>query len=369
MGSPGFKYEALIKKHGGSLLSSNYTLYGDMSSRVMEVLSIFAPDVEIYSIDEAFISFKGLRIRDLEAFGAKIRHTVKKWTGIPVSVGISKTKTLAKIANHVAKNHKGYHGVFSMLDDERIEKVLATIPVAQIWGVGRQYDKFLRQNKIETALKLRDANENFIDHYMTSVGHKTVLELKGYSCIDMDDAPAPKKSIVSSRSFSKQVLDFFEIEEAVSTYITRASEKLRNQKSVAGHLMVFLNTNRFKEGPQYNSSISTTLFPPTGYTPDLIKAGLELVNELFLPGFEYKKAGVMLTDIISEEDVPLSFIETNYLDDKRKLLMNAVDRINRNNGLDTIFYASSGVKKPWSMRRARLSPRYTTSWKDIPKVN
>ncbi len=368
MGSPGFKYEALIKKHHGCLLSSNYTLYGDMSSRVMEVLSLFSPDVEIYSIDEAFISFKGLRTGDLEALGLKIRKAVKKWTGIPVSVGIARTKTLAKIANRVAKKHKGYHGVFCLFGQDRVDKVLATIPVADIWGVGRQYDKFLRQNKIETALQLRDADEKFIDHYMTSVGHKTVLELRGYSCIDLDEAPAPKKSIVSSRSFSKQVVEYHEIEEAVSTYITRAAEKLRNQKCVAGHLMVFLNTNRFKDGPQYNSSKSTTLFPPTGYTPELIKQGLELLQEIFLPGFEYKKAGVMLADIIHEDDVPLSFIETIYLDDRRRQIMHAVDGINRKNGQDTLYYASSGISKKWSMRRARLSPKYTTNWTDILKV-
>ncbi len=368
MGSPGFKYEALIRKHGGTLLSSNYALYGDMSNRVMQTLEMFSPEIEIYSIDEAFIRLNGFRIRDLEEYAANIRKTTMKWTGIPVSVGVSKTKTLAKIANHVAKKYPAYNGVFNMLDKDRIDKVLKTIPVGDIWGIGRQYDKFLRQNKIETATQLRDAPDKFISHYMTKVGSKTVLELQGYSCVDLDEAPSPKKSIVTSKSFGKQVLSYAELEEAVSSYITRAAEKLRRQNCVAGHLMVFLNTNRFKEGPQYNSSASTTLFPPTAYTPDMIKHSLELLDEVFLNGFEYKKAGVMLSDIIREEDVPLSFMETNYLDDRRKTLMTTMDKINKRTGQDTLFFASSGIKKDWEMKRAKLSPRYTTSWKDIPKV-
>lgn len=368
MGAPGFKHEALIRKHGGTLLSSNYALYGDMSARVMDVLGKFSPDLEIYSIDEAFLGLSGFRIRDLDEYGRKIRTTVKKWTGIPVSVGISKTKTLAKVANHYAKRYSGYRGSLVLLDDRRIEKALRQTPVEEIWGIGRQYDKFLRQNGIENAWQLREAPDKFVDHYMTSVGHKTVLELRGFSCIDMDEAPAPKKSVVCSKSFGKQVSDLAELEEAVSTYITRAAEKIRSQHSVAGYMMVFLNTNRFKEGPQYNNSGQTTFASPTAYTPDLIKAGLELLREIHLPGFEYKKAGVMFADIMDEDDVPLNLIETSYLDDGRKALIDAIDRINSRCGRDTVFYASSGIKKEWEMKRAKLSPSYTTRWSDLPRV-
>ena len=206
MGAPGFKHEALIRKHGGALLSSNYALYGDMSARVMNVLAKFSPDVEVYSIDEAFLGLNGFRIRDLEAYGKKIRKTTTKWTGIPVSVGISKTKTLAKIANHYAKKYPAFEGSLVLLDDERIEKALKQTPVAEIWGIGRQYDKFLRQNGIENAWQLRNAPDKFIDHYMTSVGHKTVLELQGFSCIDLDDAPPAKKSVVCSKSFGNNII-------------------------------------------------------------------------------------------------------------------------------------------------------------------
>jgi DNA polymerase V len=368
MGAPGFKHEALIRKHGGTLLSSNYALYADMSSRVMRVLEDFSPELEIYSIDEAFLGLNGFRNRDLQQYGSQIRQTVRKWTGIPVSVGISRTKTLAKIANHYAKRYPGYHGCLVLLDDDRIEKALKQTPVAKIWGIGRQYDKFLRQNGIENAWQLRNAPEKFIDHYLTSVGHKTVLELQGFSCIEMDEAPAAKKSVICSKSFGKQVTKLSELEEAVSTYVTRAAEKIRSQKCVAGHMLVFLNTNRFKEGPQYNNSAQTTLTPPSAFTPDLIRTALELLRDLYLPGFEYKKAGVMFSDIIPEEDVPLSLIETSYLDDRRKALTEAIDKLNKRNGRDTVFFASSGVKKEWEMKRARLSPAYTTRWKDLPRV-
>jgi len=368
MGAPGFKYEALVRQHGGTLLSSNYALYGDMSSRVMETLSRFSPEVEVYSIDEAFLVLSGLRINDLEEFGRKIRKTVKQWTGIPVSVGISTSKTLAQVANHWAKRASGFRGSLALMDEDRITKALQKTPVGEVWGIGRQYEKFLKQNGIETALQLRNANEKFVDHYMTVVGHKTVLELQGFSAIDMDEAPSPKKSIVVSRSFGKQVEELFELEEAVSSYITRAAEKLRNQDSVAGRMMVFLSTNRFKEGPQYSNSLQTVLSPPSAYTPDLIRTALEMLRELHLPGFEYKKAGVMFSEIIPAGDVPLNFIETNYLDDKRKVLMDTVDKINRRNGRDTVFYASSGVKKEWQMKRARLSPAYTTRWTDLPRA-
>jgi len=310
----------------------------------------------------------GFKLRDISAYCREIRHSVKKWTGITVSIGIANTKTLAKVANHIAKKYPGYHGMFNMFDKPDKDKILESVPVGKVWGIGRQYEKFLNQKDIMNARQLRDAEEKFIDHYLTSIGHKTVLELKGYSCIEMDETPSPKKGIVTSKSFSKQVSSLSELQEAVSSYVSRAAEKLRFQKSVAGHLMVFLNTNRYKEGPQYNNSASTTLFPPTAYTPELIQKALVLLDSLFAPGYEFKKAGVMLTDIIQEEDVPLTFMTDNYLDDKRKILMDVIDTVNKYLGQDTVFYATSGIKKDWEMKRAKLSPRYTTRWSDLPKV-
>lgn len=369
IGTPIYQCERMIRSKGGAMLSSNYTLYADMSQRVMQALAEFCPDLEIYSIDEAFLHLTAFRDRDLVEYCRLIRQKVKQWTGIPVSIGIANTKTLAKIANKVAKKYKGYQGVFDMCNHPKIEDVLASIPVEDVWGVGWQYEKLLRNCKINNALELRNADERFIEQYMTMVGHKTVLELRGYACIEMDDVSTPKKGIVTSRSFCKQVTSLSEIQEAVASYTTRAAEKLRAQHSVAGHLTVFLNTNRFKDGPQYNSAKSTTLFPPTAYTPDLIREAMVLLENTYQAGFEYKKAGVMLANIIQEEDVPLTIFETCYLDDDRKQVMDAVDKLNHKYGQDTVFYAQSGTVKDWSMRRARLSPRYTTRWSDIPVVS
>lgn len=368
MGAPGFKYEALIKQHNGVLLSSNYALYGDMSVRVMEVLSRFTPALEEYSIDEAFLNLEGLVITDYEEWGRNLKRMVHRWTGIPVSVGISRSKTLAKIANHHAKRIAGFKGALALLEEKRIAAALSRIDVGDVWGVGTQYQKFLKQNGIHSALDLRDADAKFIDRYMTVMGYKTLLELRGYSCIELSEAPAAKKSIVSSRSFGRPVTGLNELSEAVSSYATRCAEKLRLQHSVAGNLTVFLSTNRFKEGPQYNNSRSATLDPPSAFTPEIVQNSLRLLEELYLLGFEYKKAGVMLSDIISEEDVPLSIIDTNYLDDKRLKLMQAMDNLNSTYGADTLFLASSGVSQEWQMKRNKLSPRYTTNWQEIPKV-
>jgi DNA polymerase V len=368
MGAPAFKYEALIAKHGGTLLSSNYALYGDMSMRVMQTLEQFSPEIEVYSIDEAFMSLNGFPTVDLEAYATRIRETVKRWTGSPVSVGIASSKTLAKVANHWAKRVPGFKGVLSLLDEERLEKALKLTPVSKVWGIGRQYDKFLRQCGIENAWQLRNADEKFIDHYLTSVGHKTVLELQGYHAISLEEAPQDKKSILVSRSFGKQVDSLEELKEAVSSHVSTAAQKLRQQNSLAARMMVFLSTNRFKEGPQYSNSKQMVLSPPTAYTPELIKRALELLEEVHLPGFEYKKAGVLFSELVSSDDVPLSFLETNYLDDKRKVLMDTMDKLNRKNRRDTLFVASCGTKQKWQMRRARLSPAYTTRWSDLPRA-
>ena len=368
MGAPGFKYEAMIRKAGGVLLSSNYSLYGDMSARVMEVLQEFSPEFEQYSIDEAFMRLTGMQIRDWEAWGKDMRRKVLRWTGIPVSIGISNSKTLAKVANHHSKRHAGFQNVLAILSETRREEALKRTKVGDIWGIGRQYEKFLKQHGIENALEFSRADLGFIRKYMTIVGEKTALELRGFSVIDLEELPPPKKSILTSKSFGSLVSDLSQLEEAVCEYATRCTEKLREQHSLASSLMVFLGTNRFRKGPQYNNSLTATLFPPTAYTPQIISQSLELLREIWLPGFEYKKAGVMLSGIIAEEDAPLSFLEKNYLDDERSDLMRAIDNLNRSMGRDTVRYAGSGIKRDWEMKRELLSPRYTTNWKDLPKV-
>lgn len=368
MGIPAFKNENLFRKHGIKVFSSNYTLYADMSNRVMNTIADFCPDIEVYSIDESFIELSSFRNRDLTAYMQEIRKKIHQTTGIPVSIGIASTKTLAKIANHIAKKNKQYNGVFNLLAEKDIDRVLVRVPVDDVWGIGRQYSKFLIDNNIFTAYDLKKSNDEWIDKYLTSVGHKTVLELRGKSCIDLDMIIAPKKGIVSSKSFGKPVSTLQEMEEAVATYTTTAVKKLRNQNSVASIISVFISTNRFKETPQYNNNASFKFTNPTAYTPDFIEVALKILRRIYRRGFLYKKAGVMITDISSEENVPYDIFTPLYLDTPQKDIMKVVDKINNTMGENTLFYGSLGIKNKWQMRRNLLSPKYTTSWKDIPKV-
>lgn len=368
MGIPAFKNEYLFKKHNIKLFSSNYTLYADMSNRVMDTIVQFCPDIEVYSIDESFVELSSFRNRDLTSYMQELKIQIQQNTGIPVSIGIASTKTLAKIANHIAKKNKQYNGVFNLLNESDIDRVLVRVPVDDIWGIGRQYSKFLVANNIFTAYDLKCSNDEWIDKYLTSVGHKTVIELRGKSCIDLDMIISPKKGIVSSKSFGRSVSTLQEMEEAVATYTTTAVKKLRNQKSVASIISVFVSTNRFKETPQYNNNASFRFTNPTASTPDFIEASLKILRRIYRKGFMYKKAGVMITEIISEENVPYDIFQPLYLDTQQKDVMHIIDKINKTYGDNTLFYGSLGVKKKWQMRRNLLSPRYTTSWKDIPKV-
>jgi DNA polymerase V len=358
-----------MRKHKVQLFSSNYALYGDMSARVMKTLSMFTPELEIYSIDEAFLSLKGFEHLDLIEYGLEIKQTVQKWIGIPVSVGIGPTKTLAKIANHIAKKYKKFGGVFDITDHPNFDKVLKSVSVGKVWGVGPQYSKMLKKNGIENALQLSKAPENWVQKRMSIVGLRTKKELCGTSCIDLDLDISPKKEIITSRSFGKPVTALEDMKEALSTYCHIASEKLRNQNSLASQVMVFISTNRYKtEEPQYSNYSSVKLSVPSAFTPDFIIPANRLLTYMFRKGYKYKKVGIMLSNIISERIAPLDFFAPCYLDDKRKIIMEKMDKINSTHGSDTIAYAGSGVKKEWKNRREKLSPKYTTNWKEIPKV-
>lgn len=368
MGVPAYKNEALFAKHKIKVFSSNYTLYADMSNRVMDIISQFSPEIEIYSIDESFLELSGFRNRDLTLYMTELKEAVVKSTGIPVSIGIASTKTLAKLANHVAKRNKSHNGVFNLLTAPAIDEVLLQVPVEDIWGIGRQYSKFLLDNNIFTAYDLKYSNDEWIDKYLTSVGHKTVLELRGKSCLDLDILNPPKKSIVSSKSFGRAVSSLQEMEEAVASYTTVAADKLRQQNSVASVISIFITTNKFKDVPQYDNNASFRFTNPTAYTPDFIAIALKILRRIYRPGFFYKKAGVMLSDITSENNLPYDIFTPLYLDTPKKEIMVVMDKINNTYGENTLFSCSHGVKKKWRMRRNMLSPRYTTSWKDIPKV-
>lgn len=368
MAAPIFEHVDLVRKHKIHLFSSNYTLYADMSRRVYEVLSDFSPNVENYSIDESFLSLNGFKNVDLVDYGKQIRAKVLRWTGIPVSVGIAPTKTLCKIANKLAKRNKMCQGVLDITNHPRIDDFLASVDVGDVWGVGWQYTRLLKRHGINTALDLRNAHDGFIRKHMTVEGLRTVWELRGESCIVLEEVVPDKKQIVNSRAFGKDVGDYKELSEAIASYATRAAEKLRAQNSICNHISVWLQTNGFKpEKPQYNNMISCKLPEPTAFTPILIKYALCLLERIYRDGYEYKKAGVALTDIVPAGESQLNLF-VKFDKTKHENLMRAMDHINSNWGRETVRSGASGYERPWGMKRALLSRRYTTKWGELLAV-
>ncbi len=367
-GTPEFKIRHLIKKHNITLFSSNYSLYVDISARVMKVLSDFTPDLEIYSIDEAFLSLDHVEKEKLTEYGAKIKKTVAQWVGIPVSVGIAPTKTLAKLASKIAKKYKAYNGVFSLVDYPDMKKVLSSFDLDDVWGIGKRLKKKLNLLGIKNPWQLTLQSDSWIDANLTVVGLKTAKELRGISCMDLEKDAPPNKEIVSSKSFGKPVSEFSELLEAASSYCTRAVEKLREQKQVASSIMVYITTNRFKNEPQYANFATAKLPYPSAYTPDFLQPVERILRYIYRKGYNYKKVGVMITDIMPQDLVPIDLFTPKYVKTQEKKIMDAIDKINKKWGSNTIFYLSSGIEKKWKMRQDKLSPKYTTSWKDLPVV-
>ncbi len=363
MGVPEFMVREIIRAHQVQVFSSNYALYGDMSQRVMETLGQFCPDLEIYSIDEAFLSLSGFRSKNFAEYAATIRATVKRWTGLPVSIGIAETKTLAKIAGDVAKKTPG--GVFDLLACPDREFLLDKTAVSDVWGIGRAHTKFLNPHGIKTALQLRQADDQFIRKHMGIVGLRLVMELRGLSCLELEQCPPPKKGISCARSFGKAVTQLYEMEQAVSSYVTRAAEKLRAEKLAVTNLTVFMHTNQFKDDPQYSNSLTVKLSVATDTTHELITAALQAIRKIWREGFAYKKAGVMFVGL-----VPANQVQADFFDGKdrtrSKKLMAALDSINERFGSGTLQYASSGISKEWKATFNRRSPAFTTSWDELP---
>ncbi len=368
MGDPYHLNRDKIRQHKVKVFSSNYALYGDMSRRVMSTLATHALDVEIYSIDEAFLSLDGFKHRGLNSYASSIRSAVKRTTGIPVSIGIGSTKTLAKIANRLAKKLPGSEGVFNLLESD-VDEVLAQVDVADVWGIGRQWAAWLKGQGINTALDFKRADPKRIRARMTVVGEKIVSELNGESCLDLELVAPPQKGITVSRSFGRQLSDRAMIRQALLQFVDRAGEKLRRQNLQAKRLSVFLMTSPFAEdGPFYSNSITRKLLFPTDYTPDLIDAAATILEKIYRPGLAYQKCGVMLTDL-----VPAVRTRHDLFDErdrqKQSRLMKALDAINSEHGARTIHFGNLGGTRPqWAMRDGFRSPRYTTRWGEIPLV-
>jgi DNA polymerase V len=334
----------------------------------MNVLSSFTPDLEIYSIDEAFLGITGIKEADILSYGQQIRNTILQWTGIPVTIGIARTKTLAKIANHLAKKSEKYMGILSLMDAKQIEKALESTPIEDVWGVGRQYNAFLRSNGIDNALALSKANDGWIKKHMRIVGLRTVEELRGKPCIAFDMTVAGKQAICNSRSFGTPMTDYADIEEAVSTFASRCAEKLRHQNSCAGVLTVFVMTNRFSRDPKYVNGKTVQLPVATNNTAEIISHSVSVLKLLFKKGYKYKKAGVILTEFIPEGKVQQS-IWDNLNREKQSELMSIVDKITATMGRDVVKFAIQGTKKRWKLKQEKLSPCYTTKWEDILTID
>lgn len=367
MGAPIFKWRDLIRREKVRVFSANFTLYGDMSRRVMETLAPFTPELEIYSIDEAFLSFDHVSGDPVE-YARRIRIRVKQWTGLPVSIGIAPTKTLAKAANQLAKKRPEWGGVLDFTDPQKADSFLSELSVGEIWGVGGQTVAFLHRHRIFNALQLKNAPDFWVRKYLKVIGHRTVLELRGISCMPLDQVSSPRKGILSSKSFGHEVGSLEELQEAVSTYAARAAEKLRSQGSLAACLHVFIRTNRFKPVPQYFSSETLSLSHPTDSTLELTGAACRAVEKIYRPEYRYKKAGVVLSGLI-----PVSERQEDLFTDVSKVsghsrLMATLDRINHRWGRDTLQSAAAGLKKGWRNKSSQRSPRFTTEWSELLRV-
>jgi DNA polymerase V len=365
MGAPIFKQKAIIKKHNVAVFSSNYELYGDMSKRVMDSLSLFTPDMEVYSIDEAFLRLDYLQPRNLYEYCKTIREKILQWTGIPVSIGIAPTKVLAKVANHVAK--KKTDGVFDIRCQQKQDDILKSLDADKIWGIARSWSKRLNSMGIYKASELRDASPTIIRKHLSVVGERILRELKGQSCIDLETIQ-PKKNIMSSKSFGKSITKKEPIEEALSNYAARACEKLRKQNSRAQAVHVFVQTNGFRETDrQYNNAITHTLTTPTSDTRIIIEAAKFCLSKIYQHGYRYKKTGIMLLYLI-----PASLEQKQlFVDFDRRPgdhLMKIMDRVNKEQGSDTLFFGAQGVTREWQMRCGSRSPRYTTQWNELLMV-
>lgn len=369
MGAPFFKCRALIKKHAVAVFSSNYALYGDMSERIMSVLGQFSPNVEVYSIDEAFLLLNGLS-RDFKAYGHMMRNTLKRWTGIPVSVGIAPSKTLAKIANEYAKKNPATGGVCSLFqaDEDHIDHILRAFPVSDVWGIGRKRATFLTHKAIHTAYDLKQTSEFWIKKNLSVKEMRTVLELRGKACIPLEETPPHRKGILCSRSFGRRVTCKHELREAAAAYAARAAEKLRAEKSLASILCVFLTTGQYGRHGHYSNALTKRLMAPSDYTPELIAAAHSAVEKLFRPGFEYQKLGIFLSGIIPQSSQTASLFEQSQTVNRKSALMATIDGINHRFGKKTLCFGSAGTARPWKMKQSYMSAAVTTRWDQLPIV-
>ena len=367
MGVPWFQMQALAKKHGIIALSSNYTLYADMSSRMMTILSSFSPKQEIYSIDECFLGLDDFSC-SLTRYGQTIHQRVKCWLGLPVCVGFGATKTLAKLANHIAKKQPEWRSVCDLtrLSEAALNDLFARIEVGEVWGVGKRIQEKLAQLKINTVLELKQADIAFIGRHFSVVTQRTVMELRGVVSLTLETVAPTRQQIMCSRSFGIPVIKLVDLQQAVTSYITRAAEKLRSQSSFSGAIHIFIRTSPFRQKEaQYSQGLTVTLLAASSDTLKLVQAGLWGLNQIYRPGFHYAKAGVILMNLVPTGMQQASLFSDNIREENSVQLMQTVDLINRRMGKDTVFLASAGIERKWHMKQTNKTPCYTTEWNDL----
>lgn len=369
MGDPYHLCKARIEQHRVTVFSSNYTLYGDFSARVKATLAAFAEEVEDYSIDECFLRFSP-GLDDLPRLARDIRATIHRHTGIPVSVGFAPSKVLAKLANKLAKKTPTAGGAYVIAPGTPLEPLLRDIDVSALWGIGKQLTARLATHGITNAWQLSQLSDAAARQLLTVVGARIVAELRGISCLAIEDVIPPRKNIISSRSFGRAIETHAEMREAVAFHASRAAEKMRRDGTVTDHLRVFVETNPFREGDrQYFGSAAATLTTPSSFSPDLVTAALDALDRCWCDGYRYKKAGVMVFDLHTTSELQSAF-DTPPPDalDRRARAMKALDTVNRQFGRGTLALAAAGIaaQSSWHMRRDTCSPHYTTRWSDIP---
>ena len=366
MGEPYFKAKDIIVKNKVEVFSSNYSLYGDLSRRVMRTLKRFNSAIEVYSIDEAFLDLSNFPDSEVEKVGKEIRETVLKWTGIPTSIGIAKTKTLSKVANHIAKKKKS--GVTSLIGIENIDPILEKVEINDVWGVGRQLTKFYHKNGIYNAKQLKNKSNTWVKKNSNVLGSRTAMELRGIPCIDIETTQSKRKSCVVSRSFGQRIEKYQELKEAVANYCLNASEKIRSESLIAKSITVFVRTSPFQSRFGYYSNSKTIDFAiSTNNSIEIVKTALVALDSIFKNGYRYQKAGVMLTGLSNEDGSKNLF--SSEKDEKIKGLMKSIDNTNYRYGRSTLSLASAGVQKRWNMRREHSSKIDTADFYLLPTIN
>lgn len=368
MGAPAFEHEEVFKKNNVSVFSANFALYGDMSHRVMTILADYSPEMEIYSIDEAFLKLNGFENFNLNDYGLQMRNKILKWTGLPVSVGIAPTKALAKVANRIAKKfHEKTKNVYIIDSEEKRVKALKWLPVEDVWGIGRQHAKRLRAKNINNAFDFTQMSDHWVKKQMSIVGLRLKHDLQGIPTLDFEKIQ-PKKNIATTRTFESNYTELSQLEERVSTFAVSCAEKLRKQHSCCNTMMVFTHTNGHrKDLPQYSRNIVVKLPYPTNSNIELSKFAVGAIRKIFKKGYHYKKAGVIVMDFTPESITQLKIFENS--DARHVPLMKAIDNINASFGQQKVKLASQDLKRVWKMNQQKLSPRYTTKLSEIITIH